>query len=210
MKFTRRPDLDPQTRIHIVMLAWLSQGVYGKMTQIAQAYQISRTFLSQLLLMAHRQLETLFSDEKHLFQKDPRHLDHLLLLLRLEGNCSLLSISSMLKALGHHPHSVGSLSQFFHRAGQALPSTLVMPSKKLVLGVINDIWEELFFCPDAWQRLSHPITSRPVPPLCGGRCHGPKIPCCHQRCQGLPLPSLARGYPRLVGPGPAARCPRAR
>ena len=38
MKFTRRPDLDPQTRIHIVMLAWLHQGVYGKMTQIANYY----------------------------------------------------------------------------------------------------------------------------------------------------------------------------
>jgi len=34
MKFTRRPDLDPDTRIEIVKLAWLHQGVYGKMTQI--------------------------------------------------------------------------------------------------------------------------------------------------------------------------------
>ena len=61
MKFIRRPDLDPHTRIHIVRLAWLHQGVYGKMTQIAKSYQISRTLLYQLLLMAHLQLETLFS-----------------------------------------------------------------------------------------------------------------------------------------------------
>ena len=40
MKFTRRPDLDPHTRIEIVRLAWLYQGIYGKMTQIAQVYQI--------------------------------------------------------------------------------------------------------------------------------------------------------------------------
>jgi hypothetical protein len=33
----------------MVMLAWLNQGVYGKMTQIAKAYRISRTLLSQLL-----------------------------------------------------------------------------------------------------------------------------------------------------------------
>src|SRR6266481_5217638 len=64
MQFIRRPDLDPPTRIHIVRLAWLHQGVYGKMTQIAKSYQISRTFLYQLLLMANLQLETLFSDEK--------------------------------------------------------------------------------------------------------------------------------------------------
>jgi len=49
MKFVRRPDLDPQTRIQIVMLAWLNQGIYGNMTQIAQYYRISRTFLYQLL-----------------------------------------------------------------------------------------------------------------------------------------------------------------
>jgi len=48
MKFTRRHDLDPQTRIEIVKDVWLHQGIYGKMTQIAQAYHISRTFLYQL------------------------------------------------------------------------------------------------------------------------------------------------------------------
>lgn len=73
MKFTRRPDLNPQTRIEIVRRAWLHQGVYGEMTQIAQAYRISRTFLYQLLLAATLQLEVLFSDEKLLFQKDQQH-----------------------------------------------------------------------------------------------------------------------------------------
>ena len=73
MKFMRRPDLDPQTRIQMVMTAWLHQGIYGKMTQIAQSYQISRTFLYQLLFVANLQLETLFSDEKLLFQKDHHH-----------------------------------------------------------------------------------------------------------------------------------------
>jgi hypothetical protein len=43
MKFTRRPDLDPQTRVDIVKDVWLHQGIYGKMTQIAQEYHISRT-----------------------------------------------------------------------------------------------------------------------------------------------------------------------
>src|SRR3989449_2315611 len=140
MKFVRRPDLDLQTRIHIVMLAWLHQGVYGKMTEIAKAYQRSRTFLYQLLLMANLQLETLFSDEKLLFQKDHRHLDQLLLLLRLEGNCLLLSLSSILKALEYHPNSVGYLSQFFHSAGQVLPSTLLRPSQTLVFYLSDEIF----------------------------------------------------------------------
>lgn len=140
MKFTRRPDLDPQTRIHIVMLAWLHQGVYGKMTEIAKAYRISRTFLYRLLLAANLQLEVLFSDEKLLFQKDHQHVEQLFLLLRLEGNCSLLSISSILKALQYHPNSVGYLSQFFHSAGETLPSTLLMPSKKVVFYLSDEIF----------------------------------------------------------------------
>ena len=140
MKFTRRPDLDPHTRIHIVMLAWLHQGVYGKMTHIANYYRISRTFLYQLLLAANLQLEVLFSDKKLLFQKDHQHFEQLLLLLRLEGHCSLLSISSILQALHYHPHAVGSLSQFFHSAGQMLPSTLLMPSKTVVFYLSDEIF----------------------------------------------------------------------
>src|SRR5712664_4050672 len=140
MKFTRRPDLDPQTRIEMVRLAWLHQGVYGKMTQIAQYYQISRTFLYQLLLLVNLQLETLFSDEKRLFQTDHQHLEQLLLLLRLEGKCSLLSMSSILKALEYYPNSVGYLSQFFQSAGQTLPSTLLIPSKMLVFYLSDEIF----------------------------------------------------------------------
>src|SRR6516162_7805232 len=140
MKFTRRPDLDPHTRIEIVRLAWLYQGIYGKMTQIAQVYQISRTFLYQLLLAATLQLETLFSDEKLLFQKDHQHLEQLLLLLRLEGNCSLLSISSIFRALNCRPNSLGYLSQFFHSAGQTLPSTLMMSRETLVFYLSDEIF----------------------------------------------------------------------
>jgi len=140
MKCARRPDLAPQTRIDIVMLAWLHQGVYGKMTQIAAYYQRSRTFLYQLIFLANLQLETLFSDEKLLFQKDHRHVEHLLVLLRLEGKCSILSIASIVKALEYSPHSVGYLRQFFHSAGQALPSTLSMPSQKWVFYWSDEIF----------------------------------------------------------------------
>ena len=140
MKFIRRADLAPQTRIHIVMLAWLHQGVYGKMTEIATVYQISRTFLYQLLLMATLHLETLFSDANFLWQKDQQHFDHLLLLLRLEGKCSLLSIAAILKALDYQPNAVGSLSQFFHSAGQTLPSTLGMPAKTFVFYLSDEIF----------------------------------------------------------------------
>jgi hypothetical protein len=62
------------------MLAWLHQGVYGKMTEIAKRYRISRTFLYHLLCMANLQLETLFGGEKRLWPKDHRHFEPLILL----------------------------------------------------------------------------------------------------------------------------------
>ena len=55
MQFIRRHDLEPHTRIEMVRLAGLHQGIYGKMTQIAQAYHVSRTFLSQMTWAAHLQ-----------------------------------------------------------------------------------------------------------------------------------------------------------
>ena len=140
MKFTRRPDLDPPTRIHIVMLAWLHQGVYGKMTEIARYYQISRTFLYQLLFMANLQLETLFSEEPCRTQADPRPLESLMLLLRLEGKCSLGSIASILQALEYSPHSVGYLSEFFQQYGHSLPSTLSTGSPKVVFYLSDEIF----------------------------------------------------------------------
>ena len=79
--------------------------------------------------MANLPLETLLSDEKLLFQKGHRHLGQLLLLLRLEGHCSLLRMSSILQALAYHPNSVGYLRQCFQHAKQ-LPGTAHLPRER--------------------------------------------------------------------------------
>ena len=110
------------------------------MTHIAHYYQISRTFLSQLIFLANLQLEMLCSDAKLLLQKEHQHFEQLLLLLRLEGNCALLSMSSILKALEYHPNSVGYLSQCFQSVGQTLPSTLLMPSTTWVFYLSDEIF----------------------------------------------------------------------
>src|SRR2546429_60279 len=99
MKFIRRHDLEPHTRIEIVRLAWINQGLYGKMIQIAQDYHISRTFLYQLTWSAQHQLQELFSDPQHLVQDVHSQFEPLILLLRLAGKCSLPSLSAILKRL---------------------------------------------------------------------------------------------------------------
>ncbi len=140
MKFIRRHDLDPHTRIEMVRLAWLNQGVYGKMTQIAQAYHISRTFLYQMTWAAHLQLEMLFSAPKARVQAPQPLLEPLIMLLRLEGKCSMPSLSSILKYFQYQPNSVGYLSECFHNYGCALPSTLSMAEHQVVFYLSDEIF----------------------------------------------------------------------
>ena len=140
MKFIRRHDLKPHTRIDMVRLAWLHQGIYGKMTQIAQEYHISRTFLYQLIWAANLQLETLFSDQQPHVQ-DPHPLfEPFILLLRLEGKCSIPSMSSILKYFQYQPNSVGYLSECFHTYGGALPSTLSIAEHQVVFYLSDEIF----------------------------------------------------------------------
>jgi len=140
MKFTRRPDLDPQTRIDIVKHVWINQGIYGKMVQIAQEYQISRTFLYQLSWAARYHLEELFSDPQHLVQPPDHLLEPWLLALRLEGKCSIPSISSIFKHFNYSPSSVGYLSQYLQDYGRCVPSTLSMEQKKVVFYLSDEIF----------------------------------------------------------------------
>jgi len=140
MKFIRRHDLTPHTRIDIVRLAWLNQGIYGKMTQIAQDYHISRTWLYQLMWAANLQLTTLFSAQKPHVQAPQPLLEPLILLLRLEGKCSLPSMTSILQYFQYQPNSVGYLSERFHNYGAALPSTLAMAEHKVVFYLSDEIF----------------------------------------------------------------------
>jgi len=140
MKFIRRSDLGPQTRIDIVRLAWQGQGIYGKMTQLAREYHISRTFLYQMTWAAHHQLEILFSDSKDLVQDPQPLLEPLMLLLRLEGTCSIPSLSSILTYFQYQPNSVGYLSECFQTYGRALPSTLSMTESKVVFYLSDEIF----------------------------------------------------------------------
>jgi hypothetical protein len=140
MKFIRRHDLTPHTRIDMVRLAWLHQGIYGKMTQIAQDYHISRTLLYQLIWAANLQLITLFSAQKPHVQAPQPRLEPLILLLRLEGKCSIPSMTSILQYCQYQPNSVGYLSERFQHYGAALPSTLAMAEHKVVFYLSDEIF----------------------------------------------------------------------
>jgi hypothetical protein len=110
------------------------------MTQIAQDYHLSRTWLYQLLWAATLQLETLFSAQKPGVEPPLPLLDPFILRFRLEGKCSIPSLSSLLKSCPYQPHSVGYLSACFHNDGAALPSTLSMGEHPVVFSLSDEIF----------------------------------------------------------------------
>lgn len=108
MKFIRRPDLDNVARLKIAMQAVEGLRVYGEITRIAKCYRVSRLFVYKLLW----QLLTLFELEvcsPPLTVAKQKEIDRHLLLLRLEGHCSIESISQIVKQLGLPFSSVGHI-----------------------------------------------------------------------------------------------------
>ena len=56
----------------------------------------------------------------------------LILLARLEGHCSMPSLSAIFKRLAYRPNSIGYLSETFQAYGACVPSTLSVPQTQLV------------------------------------------------------------------------------
>jgi hypothetical protein len=119
---------------------WIHQGIYGKMTQMAQEYHISRTFLYQLSWAAKHHLADLFSDPQHLVEPPDVLLEPWILLWRLEGKGSIPSLSSIFKHFDSQPNSVGYLSAYLRDYGRCVPSTLSMPHKKVVFDLSDEIF----------------------------------------------------------------------
>jgi len=124
MKFMRRPDIDHVARVTIAVQAFLGLGVYGEITRIAQSYQVSRLFVYKLVW----QLLTVYALqvwEPSSTQAMRKEVDRHILLLRLEGQCSLENISQIIKQLGLPHASVGYISQRLTAYARALPTEVV-------------------------------------------------------------------------------------
>jgi hypothetical protein len=140
MKFIRRENLDVQKRITIVMLAIACQGQYGARTALALKYQISRTFLYQLLSTALFCLSELFSVENS--ESIPyARLDAvgMMVLLRLEGKVSISGIGEILDQQGHPHHSTGLVSECLTSLGASLPNTLISKEERSIIILADEI-----------------------------------------------------------------------
>jgi hypothetical protein len=137
MKFMRRPDIDTVARVQIAVQAFLGLGVYGEITRIANGYRVSRLFVYKLVW----QLLTLYTLEVHAassVQAIRKEVDRHILLLRLEGHCSLESISHIIGQLGWPFSSVGYISQRLTAYAQALPKD-VLTGVRIVFLLCDEI-----------------------------------------------------------------------
>jgi DNA-binding phage protein len=140
MKFIRRKDLDTSTRLNIIIAGLSCVGIYGGMTKLALQYNISRTFLYQLMGTALLCLTEILSVESRDVPSHQMDAESLIVLLRLEGKCSISSISEILTALNYPFNSTGMISQLLSKYGKILPDTLSSSEEHQVVYLCDEIF----------------------------------------------------------------------
>ncbi len=125
IKFSRRPDLDFSTRLHIATtaLSAMNNHYWGTISNMAEKYTISRTFIYMLAATLIKNDSLLFGTTVQ--QTKSKTLAYKYLLsLRLEGGSSVGAISTMMKRFGIGPNSTGTISELLSYFGSLLPNTL--------------------------------------------------------------------------------------
>jgi len=127
-KFHRRKDLTFDIRFYIAFCAMMNNR-WGLISQLAKEYAISRTFVYMLQDKLQTAVQDVFQarepPEKQLVKECRRRQSVACALsLRLEGKCSIPSISAIMERMGMENSSVGWISQNLHRIGADLPNTI--------------------------------------------------------------------------------------
>jgi len=144
-KFLRRTDLTPAIRLHIAYLALDAQntGKWGKITELARNFMISRTFVYMLASLLATASVAIFSATPTTAPISNFLLPFVYMLsMRMEGRCSIEAISCMMKRFDIPFSSVGSVSQYLNYFGSLLPNTLSAKANEIKLVVF--LCDEIF------------------------------------------------------------------
>ena len=140
MKFRRREDLSKEVRSKISLEGFQRKGEYGAMIKISREYQISRTFLYQLVSIFEQVLWTSFGFIEQTKRSTRQCTIQMIFLLRLSGRSSLQGISEILRQTGSKNSSVGYISEVLTKAGKLLPSTLSCHEEVRVFYLSDEIF----------------------------------------------------------------------
>jgi len=140
LKFMRRPDITPAMRLYIGGVA-LFNSSEAQIQELIQRYNISRSFVYHLRkhLLLHGWF--IFGQGDLAIQtgkadmEESLHLLRSILALRLEGRCSIISISLLLKRQGLKGSSVGYISEVLKEIGGKLDKVMDLESG-IKIGVV--------------------------------------------------------------------------
>lgn len=127
MKYQRRPDINSVMRIEIAVQAFIGQGKYGEITRLAKTYNVCRLFIYQLLW----EMRDLFEIERRKIKSkyEQKQIDREIIMLRMEGKCSLSAISEILKDRGIKTNSVGYISKRIKEIAEVVPTKISSEDK---------------------------------------------------------------------------------
>ncbi|MCK5539191.1 MAG: pheromone/general odorant binding protein [Bacteroidales bacterium] len=118
--FQRRKDLTFQTRFLIAYIV-LFQYSWGTITRLSSKYNVSRQFIYNNC----NYFSKLFTEspDKTIVLSEEEALKFMLS-TRMEGKCSIPSISELMKRFGLSYHSVGSISEMLKNIGKSIGNEL--------------------------------------------------------------------------------------
>jgi hypothetical protein len=126
--FTRRVDLTTGIRLKIATdaLHAMMNNAWGTITNLANDYSISRTFVYLLANTLKNAGSSLFAEVAEFVPElSLRMLSiQMMLSLRLEGRSSYDAVSTIMERFGYELPSTGSISQILTRIGGLLQSTI--------------------------------------------------------------------------------------
>ena len=125
IKFIRRPDLDLSKRLYIAAtaLSAMFNNQWGVISNMAKTYAISRTFI-YILASTLTEMDYLLFGTTYQQTESKIHAYKYILSLRLEGRCSIESISTIMKRFEIGPNATGTISEHLTYFGSLLPNTL--------------------------------------------------------------------------------------
>lgn len=142
MKYIRRADLTILIRAKLALEALVNKGKYGYITELAKSYKVSRTFIYSLLYVVSNALfeEVNFINSSNNSEVTKQLVDKHILILRVQNNSSIESISDTLKYDKYYPASVGYISERLSAYGQQLLNTLKSESPVLSVWIPDEIF----------------------------------------------------------------------
>lgn len=136
-KFIRRTDLTSSIRLYIAFTALMAQqlNLWGVITELAREFYISRVFVYTLASTLEQNSVIMFGDRGTGQVTEEKVSLQYILSLRLEGQCSIGAISSIMKRFEIENSSTGYISQILNNIGSLLPDTLAVEDDEIKLVV---------------------------------------------------------------------------